>query len=318
MNTHAALASSSKALLRALTLFCALTLAPGAEVFAQAAQGSDRGQAPPQGQAPAQDGIALAPARFELEMEPGAETTVVVNLDYHTSKPNAQPSRILATLNDWNLNSKGELEFFKAGTQAGSASPWLIYSPGEVLVQPGKTHSIRVTVTVPKGAAPGDHLAALVVEQRPDTIKLNKNDRQMLLRYRMAALFYIKVPQLTRDGSLTGLKAGVTEEGIVVAPTLRNSGNSVIRPVAALAITDAAGKIVVQVPEGETLPVLANSELTHPVQIPQTLPPGQYSVSYRVSFQGYGKATEGVTKLVVGEKATATAAPGAKPEAPSN
>ena len=141
----------------------------------------------------------------------------------------------------------------------------------------------------------------------------------MLLRYRMAALFYVKVPQLTRDGSLTGLKAGVNEEGaVVVTPTFKNAGNSVIRPVAALAITDASGKVVAQMPEGETLPVLANSELRQPVQIPQTLPPGQYSVSYRVSFQGFGKATEGVTKLFVGEKPTATAAQGARPEAPSN
>jgi hypothetical protein len=297
MNTQAAPATPSSKTLRALALSLVLLVAHAAGTLAQTAQGSG-----PQ-RAPERDGIALAPARFELEMEPGSETTVVVNLDYHTARPDAQPSRILATLNDWTLSPQGELEFFKAGTQAGSASPWLIYSPGEVLVQPGKTHSIRVTVTVPNDAAPGDHLSALVVEQRPDTIKLNRNERQMLLRYRMAALFYVKVPRLTRDGSLVNLKAGATEEGIVVTPTMKNAGNSVIRPVAAVTVTDAAGNVVAQVPEGETLPVLANSELTQRVDIPKLLPPGLYSVSYRVNFQGHGKATEGVTKLVVGEKA---------------
>ena len=298
--------------LRALAFSFALLLAAGGELPAQTPP------APAQDQAPKQDGIALAPARFELEMEPGAETTVVVNLDYHTAKPNAQPSRILATLNDWNLTPRGELEFFRAGTRDGSASPWLIYSPGEVLVEPGKTHSIRVTVTVPKDAAPGDHLAALVVEQRPDTIKLNRNDRQMLLRYRMAALFYVKVPRLTRDGSLADLKASATDEGLVVTPTLKNAGNSVIRPTASLTVTDASGQTVAQVPEGETLPVLANSELTQPVRIPQLLPPGQYSVSYRVNFQGHGKATEGVTKLVIAEKATPATATNASSGATSN
>jgi P pilus assembly chaperone PapD len=283
--------------LRTLILSSALLLSSGGGLSAQTPP------APAQEQAPRQDGIALAPARFELEMEPGAETTVVVNLDYHTSRPDARPSRILASLNDWNLTPRGELEFFKAGTQRASASPWLTYSPGEVLVEPGKTHSIRVTVTVPKDATPGDHLAALVVEQRPEAIKLNKNERQMLLRYRMASIFYVKVPRLTRDGSLADLKASATGEGVVVTPTLKNAGNSVIRPTASLTVADAAGKVVASVPEGETLPVLANSELTQPVRIPQLLPPGQYSVSYRVSFQGHGKATEGVTKLVVGEKA---------------
>jgi hypothetical protein len=304
-------AASSKTL-RALAVSFALVLALSGATFAQTPQ------APARDQAPRQDGIALAPARFELEMEPGAETTVVVNLDYHTAKPDARPSRILATLNDWNLTARGELEFFRAGTQKNSASPWLIYSPGEVLVEPGKTHSIRVTVTVPKGATAGDHLAALVVEQRPDTIKLNRNDRQMLLRYRMAALFYVKVPRITRDGSLTDLKAVATDEGVVVTPTLKNAGNSVIRPTAALTITDASGKTVAQVPEGETLPVLAKSELTQPVRIAQLLPPGTYSVSYRVSFQGHGKATEGVTKLVVEEKANQSSATNANSPAPSN
>ena len=304
-------AMSSKTL-RTLTLSIALVLALCGKLAAQTPQ------APAPDQTPRQDGIALAPARLELELEPGAEATVVVNLDYHTAKPNAQASRILATLNDWNLTAKGELEFSKAGTRDGSASPWLIYSPGEVLVEPGKTHSIRVTVTVPKDAAPGDHLAALVVEQRPDTIKLNKYERQMLLRYRMAALFYIKVPRLTRDGSLAGLKASATDEGVVVTPTLKNAGNSVIRPTASLTVTDASGKVVAEMPEGETLPVLANSELTQPVRIPQGLPPGTYSVSYRVNFQGHGKATEGVTKLVVEEKASPSTATNANSPAPSN
>ncbi len=47
----------------------------------------------PQALAQSDDGIALAPARFELEMAPGSETTVVVNLDYHTSRADAQTYR---------------------------------------------------------------------------------------------------------------------------------------------------------------------------------------------------------------------------------
>ena len=285
--THAARA------LRALALCLTLPLSPTADARAQA------GPVVPLAERQASDGIALAPARFELEMPPGSETTVVVNLDYHSAKAGAQPSRILASLNDWTLNRDGELEFFRAGTLAGSASPWLIYSPAEVVVTPGSTHSIRVTVTVPKDATPGDHLAALVVEQRPDTIKLSQNARQMLLRFRMAALFYIKVPALTRGGSLAGLKAAAEGEGVLVTPTLRNAGNSVVRPLTALTISDAAGRVVAELPEAKSLPVLANSELSRPVRVPKQLAPGLYTVKYRVDFQGHGETTEGVTELVI-------------------
>src|SRR4030095_2468001 len=153
---------------------------------------------------PSDTGISLAPARLELEMSPGSETTVVVNLDYHTTEKNSQPVRIIASLNDWTIDRNGQVQFERAGTLPNSASSWLLYSPAETTVVPGNLHAIRVTISVPKDATPGDHLTALIVEQRPDNIKLNENRRQVVIRYRMAAVFYIKVPQLHRRGSLEG------------------------------------------------------------------------------------------------------------------
>jgi hypothetical protein len=248
------------------------------------------------------DGLALAPARFELEMQPGSETTVVVNLDYHTARASAQPSRIMASLSDWDISRSGELHFYKAGTLPRSASPWLIFSPSEVTVQPGHTHSIRVTITVPKDAAPGDHLAALIIEQRPDTIKYNRGARRMLVRFRMASMFYITVPQTVRRGTLENLQAVAGPQGITITPTLKNEGNSAVRPLSSVQITDSKGRTVIEMSEGETLPVLGGSQLSKSLLIDQMLPPGTYTVKYRVDFQGNGKATEGVTDLVVKER----------------
>src|ERR1051326_317953 len=190
-------------------------------------------QEPTPGAAPQRtgNGISLAPARIELEMQPGSETTVVVNLDYHTTGENSQPVRIVASLNDWTIERDGQVQFERANTLPNSASSWLIYSPAETTVIPGSLHAIRVTVSVPKDATPGDHLTALIIEQRPDNLKLlTDNRRQMVIRYRMGAVFYIKVPQLRRQGSLESLRAEATEEKIVVTPLLKNAGNSVIRP----------------------------------------------------------------------------------------
>lgn len=245
------------------------------------------------------DGIALAPARFELEMAPGSETTVVVNLDYHTSRTDAQAYRLVASLNDWDISEKGELGFYKAGARPNSAAPWIIYSPAEVTVQPNQTHSIRVTITVPKDATPGDHLAALVVEQRPDSIKLNRNTRQMVMRFRMASMFYITVPQVTRRGTLTNLQAAADARGIVVTPTLKNEGNSAVRPISSLKVVDAGGRTIAELPESESLPVLASSTLSQPLVIEHALAPGTYTVKYRVDFQDGGKVTEGITDLTV-------------------
>jgi hypothetical protein len=244
-------------------------------------------------------GISLAPARFELEMQPGSETTVVVNLDYHSSTANSQPVRIVASLNDWTIDRDGQVQFSKAGTLPNSASPWLIYSPAETTVTPGNIHSIRVTISVPKNATPGDHLSALIIEQRADNLKLNENLRQVVIRYRMASVFYIKVPQLRRQGSLESLRAEAKEGQVIVTPLLKNAGNSVVRPLTSLKVTDSSGAAVVDVPQKEFLPLLGGAELAQPLVVETRLAPGTYSVKYRVDFQDGSRPTEGITELVI-------------------
>src|SRR5919112_122957 len=248
---------------------------------------------------PSGNGISLAPARLELEMQPGSETTVVVNLDYHATNENSQPVRIVASLNDWTIERDGQVRFERANTLPNSASSWLIYSPAETTVTPGNLHAIRVTITVPKDATPGDHLTALVIEQRPDNLKLNESRRQMVIRYRMAAVFYIKVPQLRRQGSLESLRAEAKSDQVIVTPLLKNSGNSVIRPLTSLRVTDSSGAAVAELPQKESLPVLGGAELLQPVVLETRLAPGSYTVKYRVDFQDGSRPTEGVTELVI-------------------
>jgi len=264
-------------------------------VFCVNAQSPNPDATPP----PKGNGISLAPARFELEMGPGSETTVVVNLDYHSTAENSQPVRIVASLNDWTIDRDGQVQFEKANTLPNSASPWLIYSPAETTVVPGNLHAIRVTITVPKDATPGDHLSALIIEQRADNLKFTEDRRQMVIRYRMAAVFYIKVPQLRRQGSLESLRAEAKEGQVIVTPFLKNAGNSVIRPLTSLRVTDSSGLSVVEVPQRESLPLLGGSELVQPLVVETRLTPGTYNVKYRVDFQDGSRPTEGITELVI-------------------
>jgi hypothetical protein len=267
---------------------------------------------------PKPTGISLAPARLELEMQPGQETTVVVNLDYHSISDNAQPVRIVASLNDWTIDRDGQVQFERANTLPNSASPWLIYSPAETTVIPGNLHAIRVTVSVPKDATPGDHLSALIIEQRPDNIRVNENRRQMVIRYRMAAVFYIKVPQLRRHGSLESLRAEATSDQVVVTPLLKNAGNSVIRPLTSLKVTDSSGVSVAELPQKESLPVLGGAELLQPLVVEARLAPGTYTVKYRVDFQDGSRPTEGVTELVIPQSQRTSTAPASRGMAASS
>lgn len=248
---------------------------------------------------PGEDGIGLAPARFELPMRPGTERTVVVNIIYNSSSPQSQPCRLMATLGDWTILPDGNVDYFKAGTQPNSAAPWMIYSPGEVTAMPGKIHPVRITITVPNTATPGDHLAALFVESRPDNLKLEQNQKQLVLRFRMAALFYIQIPDLTRKGSLENLKATADDEGIDVVPTIKNTGNSRLRPQHSIRVVDARGTVVAEMADTESLPILGASTVSRALHIDKTIPPGSYSVIYRVDFKDGSPLIEGQTDLSV-------------------
>lgn len=249
-----------------------------------------------------EDGIGVAPARFELPIMPGTERTVVVNVIYNSVSGEAQPCRLVASLGDWSILPSGEAEYYKAETQSNSACAWLTYSPAEITAQPGKIHPIRVTISVPKDATAGDHLAALFVEARPDNLKVDQNRRQVILRFRMAALFYVMVPNLTKKGSLQNLKTAVSEEGILVTPTLKNDGNSHLRPLHSVKVLDQTGAVVAELPETESLPVLAGADLNRTLVIPKSLAAGSYSVRYRIDFKDGSATTEGQTELVVKDR----------------
>lgn len=248
------------------------------------------------------NGLALAPARFELTMSPGSEKTIIVNLIYSATTNEARPTKLVATLADWDILKNGSLEIYPAGTKPNSAYPWLIYSPSETTAIPNTTNFIRVTISVPKDATPGDHLTALLVERRPDNIKLEGNRGQVVVNFRLAALFYIMVPALTTKGSLVNLQAQVDKGNATIIATLKNQGNTHLRPAHSLRIVSSEGKsMLVEIPETDITPLLSGTEMSIPLKINQSLPIGKYLVQYRVNFKDGQEITEGQLDLVVNE-----------------
>jgi hypothetical protein len=257
--------------------------------------------------------IALSPSRFELPIAPGEERTVVINVI--SSGGNEGQVRLLATLGDWGMQASGELQYFKPGSTPGSAAPWMVYSPVEFAAKPGATYPIRVTISVPKDATPGDHLAALFVEERPGDLKKRTVGQQINLHFRMAALFYVIVTPASQQGDLTGLNAVATAEGVEVRPKLKNLGNTRLRATHSFQVLDAQGKQVAEFAEAEASVLLAGAEVTQTARAQGlSLPPGEYQVRYRVDFKDGKKVTEGRTRLVVPAAAPANPGPGAAPK----
>lgn len=270
-------------------------------LFVPALSLAQGGQASAQPKIPELDDITISPSRHELVLLPGAVKTVVVKLIYTAVSDKAEPTRVLAYLGDWSLSRDGKISFYKPGTITNSACAWLAHSPVEDTIMPGNTHAIRVTISVPPDAKPGDHLAVLFVEPRGDNLKPAQNKKQVRMKFRLASIFYIMVPDLTRKPSLENLRAEASEKSVVVTPSFKNEGNSHVRPVCSIKVVDQAGVIVAEMSNIELLPVLATSEIDIPVMVDVSLGEGSYQVRCRVDF-GYGEVIEGRTDLVIRSK----------------
>lgn len=256
--------------------------------------------------------VALAPSRLEIPIAPGQSRTEVVNVI--SSGSGNTRVRLLASLGDWALDRSGEIKFSRPGTAKRSATEWMTYSPVEFQVGAGEVHPIRVTVDVPPGTPPGDYTAVMFVEERPPDLKAQGNRKQLRFHFRLAAIFYIQVGQLTKKGSLEALEVDTTVSPLVVVPTLKNSGNSHLRPLHSFEILDVGGKRVASVAESSPGPVLAESEFLPKVKADTALPPGSYTLKYRVDFRDGGKVVEGRKAFTIGG-AAAPAAGATKPDA---
>jgi hypothetical protein len=253
-------------------------------------------------QAPAptsEDRMVLSPARFELEIPPGEERTVILHLRFSSSAATPTPARLKAYVGDWGLSSSGEVEFFPAGSRPRSACPWIIYSPSELTITPPSTHMIRMTVTVPPDAEPGDHLAVLFVEPRTADLKTATRGNVFQFSVRVAALIYVMVPTLTRELALTNLTATGDARGLVVVPTLSNGGNTHVRPLHTIEVLDAAGVVVAQTAAADRGSVLGHSSASPSFRLDAALAPGTYSVRYRADARDGGRILEGLTELSV-------------------
>jgi hypothetical protein len=252
----------------------------------------------PQGRRPLPE-IAISPSRLELEMLPGTEKTVVVNMVYGMPQEEGKSFRVLASLEDFLVTPEGEVRFVKTTSNPRSAISWVNYSPVETVMLAGKTHPIRVTVSVPKDATPGDHTFALIVEPRMDPKKLQPGQKEVTVRFRMSCVVYVMVPQLTRVAVLEDLLAEQDGSKIVVTPRLRNDGDSHTRPTQSVKIYDGSGALVAESADAEALPLLAGSTLAPRILIEKQLQPGTYSVQYRVFFEDPTKVLEGRTELII-------------------
>jgi hypothetical protein len=256
------------------------------------------------------DSLSASPSRAQLVLAPGREKTVVVNVSYNAPAPDALPSRLAAYLGDWTMGEDGSVRFDQPGTRPDSAANWITYSPGEMTLAPGETRPVRVTVAVPATAAPGEYLACLFVEPRPEAVRQQRPASAVQVRYRLAASFYVSVTGATRKGVLDRVTVTATSGALTIVPRMHNEGTAHVRPTFSVKVFDRGGQPVAELADAQGTPVLGGRTLERAIVVQNALAAGEYVVRYRVDFGDGGAVSETRVPLVITSATAGAAAEG--------
>ena len=161
-----------------------------------------------------------------------------------------------------------------AGEAASGTTTWLGYPAETGTLQAGQTSPRTFTVTVPAGTAAGDYISSVVIEDATPTATGTTG-----VSVRIAVAVAIRVP-----GALTpafiGQSASETHRSgrSVVAVTIDNTGNALLKPAGTVRVTNARNTTVF------TSSVVMDSFYAHTAttieaEIPHVLPAGIYSVT---------------------------------------
>lgn len=287
----------------AFSLVTIIAWTPGASVALQGdatpAPGASSGEQPIFGFVPVGE---TGERRIVIELAPGDSQTLSVGVANAGEMPVAL--RTYAT-NAITITNGG----FGAGDEGDDptgAAAWLDYPAATVEVAPNQVQHRDITITVPPDAIPGEHQAALIV-QNVDPIPIPGNEMfNQVVRKAMSVTVTVPGP-VTPGFSLGEPFIERDTFAISLVVPIQNTGNVRVAPSGELVVTSDDGDEVTR-SSIELGTIYAGHETVIYIPIPDQFPPGDYLVSLDVTDAETG-ASDGIASAPI------SIAPPATPEA---
>jgi hypothetical protein len=172
---------------------------------------------------------------------------------------------------------------------------WITLGTHSVTLGPGQSRIIRITLHVPRGARPGDHLGGIVAENAALTQASGHGSLQIRVRHLTIAAVEVQVPgNAATRFDVTGARAGGEHGYQYVYLHLQNLGALTTKPFGQVLISSAAGRpVATRSLKLDTF--LPGTAIDYPLLIPkEALSPGKYratiDLTYAASALGYRRA----------------------------
>jgi hypothetical protein len=220
--------------------------------------------------AAAQVDLVVSPIQAEHRITPGTDETNIIQV----KNEGKNPERIKVYLEDWQLDTKGNVTYSRAGKNPHSCSPWIQINPTDFRLAPG-TREVRYTMTVPPGVKPGTYWTAIVFEGMPVTDGKSAG-RIMGVHGRIGVVVYETVgnPEIKADFQNFQVHPGKGK--LTFNLDLANSGSAFYRLKKSLVLLkNSQGQEVSRI-EVPNIPVLPGTKRELEFSKDLTLAPGEY------------------------------------------
>lgn len=237
--------------------------------------------------APADLGLDVVPAKYEMQAEPGKVQTIPITV----RNTGENPVHVLVSMNDYELGTSGAIRFLEAGKGRYSIAKWTDVSPREFDLQPNTFTQVRLSVSVPQGAN-GEYSTLVFFQTRP-----TRRPGGVSFSERIASKVYEVVPTSMRVGGevedVEAKSVGGAQQYLV---GFKNTGNVHLYLNGRVEVKQN-GQIVdrIQLPN-QTLVERAGARVID--VIGKKLPPGSYSAAAYIDYGG-PNLTAGQTHFTV-------------------
>lgn len=255
-----------------LMVLLAGALLTAAPLFAAGQAGASELGAPPEAAAPS---LTISPGVIMVEAQPGQGTTQEVSIS------NLTPVEFTFNLEAMDVAVRdGKRVFVPAGEMPGSIARTAVFSPSSVIVPPGGSATVQVTVTIPENPA----TRAIVAVFRSNTKVRGSNGFAMtaslgaLMTFNLSKTVRIEGSALHFDGTSQG-------NNLVVSQSVTNTGNEPVISKGVVAILNSTGKLVGKVPV-EAMRLLPGERLDFKAEYPSALQSGKYRALMTLEHDG--------------------------------
>ncbi|HEX2863475.1 MAG TPA: hypothetical protein VHN99_02810, partial [Deinococcales bacterium] len=221
-------------------------------------------------------GFGIDPSKLEFSLAPGASGSgTVVVLTRNETLP------LVASLEDFLLDSTGDARMLPGSTLERSAAAWLAVTPDAFSLPAKGTTTVTVKVRVP----PDPKLNGTYWTTVAFTPVRPPNTGGLAMNVRVALVVYVNVGQQLPKGVAGGLKWDAVNG--LFRFTFQNKGNTVLRPKGALTLVNSAGVKVATLPVDD-FACLPGGQLSGTVKLPAGArpPAGAYIAVLSFSSEG--------------------------------